>query len=471
MLLTLNLPERLHSKCYTKDQLNKDEQKMKQIKSKIAELISISNKVDKDSEENELQYLLGEGSFGKVFYIPKVPNLAFKVMSTKDEIQQIKREITVSKLISQIDNNSTQENGLRIAPHFKAYYCYIDSNKTANFFIVQERFIGNLENGPQDDGDFSFRMKNLAYRMRFYKKLLNGFAVMYSKGYKHCDIKPENIFYGYEGMFAKEDDEEDLGFKPRDYFPVIADFGLTTTTDQLCGGGTLSYYEPNEIHLNMPTLDTFRARIELFALSLSIFQTEALFFYRWFVRNKIIENSNWVPGWVDTIEIPQVIQNDINNSVEEGAFYNLKYLMIFTLERVGTLNNNRQFKFSFNDLQKEMFFYKQVLIYYNSLLNSDKMESVKIQNGQEVNVFAQNNQIYENFLDLLLEMLRDNDMFNGRPSMSDTLKRIDQAAQQSTEIDTLFVQKRKNMMKAKPHEISMASIDHEDNQITSQFII
>ena len=466
-LLLIETSTSLH--CYTSNQLKDGTEQMTKIKNQIVKLQTDMKTTDDDGS-GDLKYLLGEGSFGQVFYISNHPDMAFKVMKTKTEVKDITKEIATTKAISELDKSLPE---MRLAPHYKVTYCYIDSQLYANFYIVQERFLGSLENGATDDNMFSYKMKNLSYRMRFYHKLLVAFSVLYENGYKHCDIKPENIFYGISGMF-KEDEEDNeeiaLVVDQPEYFPVLADFGLTVKTDEACRGGTPSYYEPNEIKGHMPSTDNYRARIEMFSLALSIFQSEGLFFYRWFMRENLLNKHNWVPSWVGQIQIPEAIQKDIDSIDKKGPYYSLKVLMNQTLERVGNFNVIKGFVYSFADLQKEMVFYASVLLHYNQLANADKMEHVNLANGKQVSVFAQNNEIYKKFLDLLLQMVKDNDMFVGRPSLETTLQGFNEAAVNSSILDQLVKAKVKEMFNSQPMDSGFVNLS-QISKNSSKYLI
>ena len=444
MILSLLVTTSKAVNCYTSQNLNNGTEKMTKKKGQITTLIEIMQTTETNT--GKLAYLLGEGSFGKVFYLPSQPKLAFKVVQTKNDIDDIKKEIQTAQEISVLDKSLVD---LRLAPHFTSVFCYMSSSRTATFYIVGERFLGTMESAAEHANDFSYRMKNMAYRMRFYHKMILIFSVMYTNGYKHCDIKPENIFYGIKGMFEEEmEDNEEIDQMNNDaeYFPVMADFGLTVKTDEICQGGTPSYYEPNEIKGEMPSTNNYRARIEMFSLALSVFEIEGLFFYKRFIRGNLIDKDNWVPSWVGQINVPPVIQNDIDTIYQGGPCYSLKILMRLTLKRVGKFNVTKGFVYSFNDLQNEMAFYADVLMHYNQLSNADKMEMVTLPDSNKlVSVFTQSNEIYRQILNILLGMVKDNVMFVGRPSLDTVLQGFNDAAVNSTLLDQLAKQKVMDM--------------------------
>ena len=421
--------------CYTSKQFNDGTEKMKEMQGELSVLSKIKQEMDPNTHKPK--YMIGQGNFGKVYLVPNIPNYVLKALRTNqsDDYDLIMKEISTSYEMSEID---AKLEGERVAPKFYKAMCHKRSNGYFEFYIITERFVGSMDKAAIENNDFSYRMKNMAYRMRFYQKLLTGFGEIYKNGYKHCDIKPANIFYGFDGMFEDKNEEEQvIGIKKIEYFPVFADFGMTVATDELCPGGTMAYFDPNEAQSIIVKSKDQRETIELFALALSIFEIEGLFFYNWLLREKLLENPNYIPGWVGVLWVPNLIQNDINTMKKNHKTYNLRHLMSRTLVRVQEFNNSNFSNYSVDKLQNEMVFYAHVLVYYNQLMSSDKMQKVTLSNKTQVNVYTHTNEIYQNFLGILVLMLGDNSLVDGRPLVSTTLKTVSDIVKESSEMDLL----------------------------------
>ena len=136
-------------------------------------------------------------------------------------------------------------------------------------------------------------------------------------------------------MFSGEEESMGTLMTTIDYLPVFTNFGLTVKTAELCPGGTLSYIDPGEVRKIPANSDKRRETLELFSLALSIFEIEGLFFYKWLLRDKLLQEPAYTPGWVGVLTVPVIIQHDIDTMVRGHRTYNLKYLMKFTLSRVG----------------------------------------------------------------------------------------------------------------------------------------
>ena len=118
-----------------------------------------------------------------------------------------------------------------------------------------------------------------------------------------------------------------------------------------------------------------------------------------------------------------------------------------------------------------MAFYSNVLMYYNHLRNAEKMQTVTLPNQTQVDVYSQNNLIYKTFrgLLLLLQMLKDNHLSFGRPSMSTTLQGVNIAAERSAQLDSLSKLQLRSAFKKK--DLSVPGIGQINSLKNSKFLI
>ena len=412
-------------KCYTSLEMSNDKKNPDDFKKmmKVRKYLEIAN--------DNNPYFLGQGSFGTVMSLPWDDTKMVKaiIISQKSNDPFID-EIFVTY---QMSKNDISKNGdPRFAPRISQVMCINRSRGDRLILIFGERFMGDMARAVEKDRKFQSYMLHMGHRVTFYYKMFRAFELIFESGYKHCDIKPDNILYTIQnGIWDANNKRLVKVNESPNYIPVFTDFGLTVNNDVNCKGGTLMFMVPAEAKKEMEFFDTYRKRAELFAVALTVL---------WMETN-LMSNLFEYPRNDDLTDLLNAVGSSNGSiKVQFGTSKPIqKYRIYKILEKimtsVGYMNKGENDNYSYEKLEVDLNYVRDCLVayfkYYSNIIYPVKQITFKNTQINAVNVMAQ---WYFELLDFIITMCRSNDVISGRPSIADTIEFLANKSSDFTEI-------------------------------------
>ena len=222
--------------------------------SKLTELRSSVEKYEILSLPLNLNDIIGEGSFSRVyFFMWKKNNCAIKMF--KKQFSDKKVYTTVSNLVKLCNDNIVQFVGYSLRPCALVFeYCSVKMDERIVVHTLRELI------SEFNDNDY-FEVKE---RIEYCRQANAGLVYLHAHGICHRDIKPDNMLVTGEldNIVVKICDFGDMATLKGTYT------SLATTTSVL-GGVTVSYLAP-ELCYSRPT--DFPCSADIYALGITIFE-------------------------------------------------------------------------------------------------------------------------------------------------------------------------------------------------------
>jgi serine/threonine protein kinase len=216
---------------------------------------------------------LGQNSFSKFYSWPEDERVTLQYIPNINPASQIPLKLKALLLNSQKQATSPT----RYAPKVFESLCIYDVNnsgqKTGTYtvYLLRESFHGDLSFVFDTDPIFFKYMNKVETRIEFYIKIFEAYQQLHLNKLKHCDIRPENIFY-------KQIEENN-------FIPVFANFNQITQYKTFCPDGELAYMSPEENALDITfASDSQKKKTELFSLALTILEIETNYVQRFYTK-------------------------------------------------------------------------------------------------------------------------------------------------------------------------------------------
>ena len=412
-------------KCYTSIEMSKDKKNPEDFKKmmKVRQYLELNNKQN--------QYFLGEGSFGTVMSLPWDSSKMVKaIIISQKKNDPFLNEIYVTHHMSQQDNLQVEDP--RFAPRIYKIMCIDRSRGDRMILMFGERFMGDMARAIEKDKKFMSNMLHMGNRMSFYHKILRAFKFIFHSGYKHCDIKPDNILYSIQNGTWNDQNKRvvNVGEKP-EYFPVFTDFGLTVSNDVNCKGGTLMFMVPAEANKQMEYFDKYRKRAELFAIGLTLLWMDVNLMSNLFEfpRDSVLHD---LLGALEGSNGSVQINMGTTTPIKKNKLYKI---LDKIMHSVGYMNNGENKNYSYKKLETDLKYVRNCLLvffkYYMSQIYPVSQLTFK---NRQIDAIDKMAQWYKEYLDFIISMCRSNDMINGRPGVTDSINFLTQKAADFTEL-------------------------------------
>ena len=375
--------------------------------------------------------LIAAGGFGRVYIFPDDISKVVKLQILEDESLILLDEIDITKIFS--DKDTALAGDPRLAPTLFKTLCIDMSNDRKFVIMISERFRGDLQAAVTEDPRFSIAMKEFSTRMDFYIHMIASFGEIAKLGYKHCDLKPDNILYKESDADWEADYAE--GEAPLGYFPVITDFGLSVPWSTQCKGASPGFTDPQDYKEEMRFFDKDKAKVEIYTMALIIF----------FMETSILGNyaalESGQDAFKDSLEAVHGHSKQLAAFISAGqpfAYHSMQ--SIFEgFRKLHTSWNENTVQYSHDLLKNDLeFFISAMNMYYEFILskqgaNSSQVESLLVQ--------------YKIFTETLLTMVRKNNIsINKRPSYSEVVQSFQAVKASSIEIEQTIGQRRGLML-------------------------
>ena len=359
------------------------------------------------------QHFIGSGGFGKVFVNPKTRSRVVKIIEfdEKENIQQIcENETKFCKLFSdQAQKLGSQD--FRLAPHVYGSAKYKIPRSSKHIICIEsERFIGDLAWGLEHDRLFKTYLLDFSNRMAIYLQLIKALKHISQMGFKHSDIKPQNILYKLKKGSWVGDQMAPLDHQNIEYQVVFTDFGLTSKHNTFREGRNHRYTDPSDFKGKVYYFSKYQERVELFPLGLVFMFVESSLF-----ASKIDPNQE--PYLLDKLRehesYTESLRLNRNSRFRLGSiclseFFNfiLNNVSLINLRKASTIEN------SYDTLQDEL---QYLSTFMGQYFQYQAMKQFVFKMTQD-SILEEFGAFFQRFLTILCKMCRKNRMRGGRPS-------------------------------------------------------
>jgi len=204
-----------------------------------------ATKINKDAIDIthfELERIIGQGGFGKVYACRKMSDLG-PIPNNKGEwfaIKKLEKDF-ILKSKTGVESVFTELNSVRDLIHLNICNCHYGFlSEDAVYIVLDIAFGGDLRYALKNSGkkDAKTKLKVFdEYRMKFYlSQVIEGLDYCHSKSILHRDIKPENMLIVTNGYLK------------------LTDFGISLKCDDIekcdARSGTMGYMAPEIIKSN-----------------------------------------------------------------------------------------------------------------------------------------------------------------------------------------------------------------------------
>ena len=213
-----------------------------EVQPRLNQLLEVFDAQEKLSEDTSAAALLFREDLRRSYSIDPdnfAKMVKFQILLPKDSDSGRLEELTDSEEMGKVDREAYSNDGTRVAPETTEAYCIARNNDSLGDYnvliLVSDRFRGTLNQiayGRPADKRFVQNMALMSSRFEFYTNILNAYKFILEKGWKHCNLRPQSIFY----VEKRADWESDYqaGEERLDYVPVIGDYTSRVGLSQPC---------------------------------------------------------------------------------------------------------------------------------------------------------------------------------------------------------------------------------------------
>lgn len=367
---------------------------------------------------------LGRNEFSRFYKMPEDARVTLQMIPNINPQSQI--PLKLKALLQNSEKQSTTP--IRFAPKVFESICIYDVNGmgqksgTYTLYLLRESFHGDMSFVFETDPIFFKYMQKLETRLEFYIKIFEAYQQLKVNYLKHCDIRPENIYYKQTEM--------------DNFIPVFANFNQITSSKSYCPDGELAYmsFDEHQLDINFPT-DKQKKKSEMFSLALTILQIEANFiqnYYQKYMRHSFLklmkqgidisEEEAMKPLLIIGTKSPNSYRQYFGNkSTPDNIKFDLDNIFAQILNRVEVFNHKKNASYSYEQLAKDATYIctitQKVANIEIELRKLGKFYINQVQYFKSDLLMIQ----YVHFMYQLLQNLKPNDRFYGRPDIAENL--------------------------------------------------
>ena len=344
----------------------------------------------------------------------------FQILSPEDSDNGRLEELADAKTMTQVDRELVAKEGVRVSPEVTETYCVARHNKSIGRFnviiIVSDRFRGTLYDiaeAEEVDARFVENMAPMSKRFEFYKHIMMAYKEISNQGWKHCDLRPQSIFY----VEHRANFEEDYatGEEQLDYYPVIGEFGERMGLKQQCMLTQTTWLDFKDVDNSIKMDDENRPKTELSSLALLFIFNECAILTQ-IMKLKGIDEVQLGPYLLGLGEI----KSKTLGRVDHEHFFrsnNLSEEFNTILKLIEEWKKGNKYDYSYKkelDDLKEFFGELRVfnyVLYQNLQIAEQSLQPLK--------------KTYDEFLALLLEMSKENSLLmDKRPKIDEVIDKL-----------------------------------------------
>ena len=398
LLQYLVIPSLLLTSCFSLETVTK-EQMSSEDRQLLLDLFTLSQSNDG---------LISSGASGKVYLLPEdnTKEVRLQVVSEEDFG---KLEVTEMEQVFS-DRDAQLEGNPRLAPTLHRSMFVKMKNGDIFVILIYERFRGDLTVAIKD-ARFNMAMLQFSGRLDFYARMMDSFGEIAKLKMKHCLLTPENLMYKEKlpdwGANYFESEEK------LSYFPVIKGFKRTVGWGQSCEGSWPEYSDPEEYLKEIRYYDSDKAKVEIYSMALIILFMETSFFGNFEIQLELQDVFAARLGALSGYS--QELAAYIG---AESPFTNHAIYFIFhAILQLNKAWNEKTVNYSHDKLKSDIkFLISGMNVFYEYLLTKNGADANEIQN-----LLAE----YKKFTDILLTMVRKNNVnMNKRPSTDEIIQKF-----------------------------------------------
>ena len=418
-----------HGNCYTREELEST--------NNINEIKELVSKVENEILSNQSLFLMETNSNGSLYLHPENENVVIRVFTQVKPESVIMRNIAASLKASKAQ---MEDQISRWAVQIYQSVCVSnkDSHLTNDIYLLEERFMGDMQDIFIDDHDFYNAFHSTETRLNLYRSLFIKYQRVMASNMKHCDFRPRNIYYKLTG--------------PGQYLVVFANFSSLRGRNSFCEVGSLSFMSPDTANEPSMKTDGQKQKSELFSLALTVLKLELDYFNVYYNKAKTFSKENKnnkltksykastptikyprdeeefnIPIWADLVP-PASLKSYFLSPAPNEDKYNLVNIFKITMANLEILNKNILYLHSKKNESWNIPEFRQEILYYAELLDFTYTQEVGVLEAKPIQIqqkyshdcFPKAAQ-YHNFWVVILRNLRLNDLVFGRPDLPTTL--------------------------------------------------
>ena len=418
-----------HGNCYTREELEST--------NNINEIKELVSKVENEILSNQNLFLMETNSNGSLYLHPENENMVIRVYTQVEPQSFTMRNIAASLRASEAQMGDTISRWA-VQIYQSACVSNKDSHLRNDVYLVEERFMGDMQDIFNDDHDFYNAFHSTETRLDLYRSLFVKYQRVMASNMKHCDFRPRNIYYKLKG--------------PGQYLVVFANFSSLRGRNSFCEVGSLSFMSPDTANEPSMKTDGQKQKSELFSLALTVLKLELDYFNVYYSRaiafakeeenNRLSKSDDSstlikkfprdkgdfnIPLWAALVP-PASLKSYFLSPASNEDKYNLVNIFKITMANLEILNRNILNLYSKKNDSWNVPEFRQEILYYAELLDFTYTQEVGVSEAKPIQIkqkyshdcFPKAAQ-YHNFWVVILRNLRLNDLVFGRPDLPTTL--------------------------------------------------